>query len=155
MEETQWKHSENTVETQWKHSGNTVETQWKHTALRTSADGRPICPNIDTIFFCLSLTQGGGGGGGNAVCSEYPQTDAQYAYMQPSAHVQVCALRPVVLCTSILCVVCVRVRTYLITYVRVRVPLAATSLHREAVCLCMHVCMYVWMDGWMDGCMYI
>ena len=60
------------------------------------------------FFLSLSLMQGGGGGGGNAVCSEYPQTDAQYAYMQPSAHVQVCALRPVVLCTtSILCVVCV------------------------------------------------
>ena len=28
--ETQWKHSGNTVETQWKHTGNTVETQWKH-----------------------------------------------------------------------------------------------------------------------------
>jgi hypothetical protein len=31
-----------------------------------------------------------GGGGGNAVCSEYPQTDSQYAYMVPSDHVQVC-----------------------------------------------------------------
>ena len=44
-------------ETQWKHIGNTVETQWKNSALRTSADGRQICPNIDTIFFCLSLSR--------------------------------------------------------------------------------------------------
>jgi len=35
-----------------------------------------------------------GGGGGNAVCSEYPQTDSQYAYMLPSDHLQVCLVSP-------------------------------------------------------------